>query len=167
LGPESISKNANAVLSLEVDWPKRLAIISLLVLFPLIIYRTKWSAWTKNVLSALSYILFMEAILLFYLPRVEQYTQHMAIEFFTEKSDERCYIENWGYKSYADLFYSKKQVDEKLPKPLDQALKEGLPLPLYIVTKVHRQEAFEEQYPEATLINKKGEFLFYVREAGQ
>lgn len=160
----TISESAKAILSLEVDWPKWLAVISLFAIAPLIIYGTKLSSANKKMASAISYILFIEGILFFYMPKVEQYTQGPAIEFYKEKQQVECYVENWGFKTYADLFYTRKMPEDKLGISLEQALQEGADLPLFIVTKVYRKERFEQEYPKATLLYQKGEFVFYERE---
>jgi len=49
-------------------------------------------------------VIFMASVML--APKIEQHTQDTAIDFFTSKSKENCYIFHTGYKSYAPYFYA-------------------------------------------------------------
>lgn len=44
-------------------------------------------------------------------PRVENYTQNAAIEFWKSKAGQHVYVETLGYKSYAHFFYAQTQPD--------------------------------------------------------
>ena len=46
------------------------------------------------------------------IPKVEQYTQHAAISFYTVCSRYNCYVETHGFKSYAYLFYSQRKQSD-------------------------------------------------------
>jgi hypothetical protein len=46
---------------------------------------------------------------LHFTPKVEAYSQRAAIEYFQSLADKDVYVHPLGYKSYAHLFYSKKQ----------------------------------------------------------
>ncbi len=45
-------------------------------------------------------------------PKVEQYSQGAAIEFYQALKGKDCYLETIGFKSYAYLFYSEKTPDK-------------------------------------------------------
>ena len=45
-------------------------------------------------------------VLLFILPKIEGFTQGPAIDFYISKQGEDCYIESYGFKSYAQYYYS-------------------------------------------------------------
>lgn len=57
------------------------------------------------------YILFCIAAINVFIPKIEQYTQHAAIEFYEAVADKDFYVETSGFKSYAYLFYSKKPAE--------------------------------------------------------
>ncbi|GAB4422702.1 MAG: phospholipid carrier-dependent glycosyltransferase [Bacteroidia bacterium] len=52
---------------------------------------------------------FVWLALAFYVGRIEAYSQRAAIEFFEARQGEDCYVATAGYKSYAQLFYTRKQ----------------------------------------------------------
>ncbi len=52
-------------------------------------------------------------------PRVEEFSQNAAIEFFEKYKNKDVYIETAGYKSYAHLFYSNKKPELNSPSMLN------------------------------------------------
>lgn len=58
------------------------------------------------------YVLFIMTTINVLIPKVEQYTQHAAIEFYKAVSDKNFYVETSGFKSYAYLFYSGKRPEQ-------------------------------------------------------
>ena len=107
---------------------------------------------------------FVWSTLIFYIARVEKFSQNAAIEFCKSKSNEVCYVDTYGYKSYAHLFYTKKTKPQN-PKYTDrQWLLEGeIDRTVYILTKVNRIKEFETKYPEFTQIGNQNGFYFYKR----
>ncbi len=118
------------------------------------------------VLIFVSSLLFVTLTLLFILPKVEAYSQNAALEFFESISGEDCYVDTWGYKSYAHLFYSKKpppgpgRTDRKellLTGPIDKKV--------YFSVKNYRAEEFQSTYPLFTRLYEKNGFVFFARES--
>ncbi|MCE3226621.1 MAG: glycosyltransferase family 39 protein [Bacteroidetes bacterium] len=122
-------------------------------------------------------------------PKVEQYTQHAAIEFYKACSRHDCYVETHGFKSYAYLFYSerkpshyanheqKKSVKEKLdqmeadghsrftsfPLAYGAWLKTGkIDKPAFIISKT-KDEKELEIYPELRKLYDENGYSFFVR----
>ncbi|MBA2612911.1 MAG: glycosyltransferase family 39 protein [Bacteroidetes bacterium] len=122
-------------------------------------------------------------------PKVEQYTQHAAIEFYKACSKHDCYIETHGFKSYAYLFYSNRTPKDYSNKEqirithdmLDIWEKQGMsrlvsfPLansywmenypvdkPAYIVTR-SEYEAELRLNPELKELYSKNGFCFFVK----
>ena len=98
------------------------------------------------------------------LPNVEKYSQGAAIEFFEQRQGEECYVETLGYKSYAQLFYTKKQ------KPVNQnsynlewLLTGAIDKPVYFVSKVDRIDRFS-QYTQLKELYRKNGFVFLKRD---
>ena len=97
-------------------------------------------------------------------PRIEQYSQNAAIEFYEDISTEDCYVQTWGYKSYAQYFYAKK------PKPQDDRsqdinwlLRGEVDKKVYIVTKIDRESKFTKENPHFSRLYDKNGFVFFVR----
>lgn len=58
------------------------------------------------------YVVFIVTTVNVLIPKIEQYTQHAAIEFYEAVADKNFYVETSGFKSYAYLFYSKKRPEQ-------------------------------------------------------
>lgn len=96
-------------------------------------------------------------------PKIEKYSQGAAIEFFEQRQGEDCYVDLLGYKSYAQLFYTKKQ------KPVNQSsynlewlLTGDIDKPVYFVSKVDRIDRFS-QYTQLKELYRKNGFVFLKR----
>ncbi len=114
--------------------------------------------------------IFVMLTLIFYINRVESYSQRAAIEFFQSRAGERCYLLTHGYKSYAHLFYgdvlpeSKPQIED--PQQWKEFLLHGeIARPVYIVTKIHKAAELTDSAPELKEIGRKNGFVFFKREA--
>jgi len=111
---------------------------------------------------------FVMLTLIFYINRVESYSQRAAIEFFKSKADERCYLLTHGYKSYAHLFYGDVPPEAKPHTEDPQAWKDYLlhgevDRPVYVVTKVHRVPELVAAEPQLKEIGRKNGFVFFER----
>jgi hypothetical protein len=122
-------------------------------------------------------------------PKIEQYSQQAAIEFYKTCAKETCYVETHGFKSYAYLFYSdRKQSDYVnadqvafINKQLDLMESEGysrimsfgvanqlwmehgrLDRPAYIVVKTKDEQELSKLDQLRKLYQKNG-FSFFVR----
>ncbi len=106
---------------------------------------------------------FVMLTLVFFIGRIEGYSQRAAIEFFESKAGEDCYIVTKGYKSYAHLFYaSKRPVTD--PRSFDQnwLLTGDVDKPVYFVTKIHKTVELEN-LQNLREIGRKNGFVFYRR----
>lgn len=105
------------------------------------------------------------------LPKVAEYTQMAAVEFFKAKAGEDCYLMVEGYKSYAHYFYGEV---EPFPYPEIPRDKRGdwlargeVDKPVYLVTRLDRvTEEFENVwFPKFKKLYEKNGFVFYLRES--
>jgi len=82
---------------------------------------------------------FLFVTLIFFVNRIEGYSQRAAIDFFKSKANEDCYITPYGYKSYGHLFYADKKIQENQDSYSKHWLLNGeIDKDLYIITKVHK-----------------------------
>jgi len=58
------------------------------------------------------YIVFIVSAINIFTPKIEQYSQEAAIEFYKAMGPKGFYIETAGFKSYAFLFYSGKKPEQ-------------------------------------------------------
>lgn len=58
------------------------------------------------------YLIFIITAINTFTPKIEQYSQHAAIEFYKAVGEKGFYVETSGFKSYAYLFYSGKRPEQ-------------------------------------------------------
>jgi len=116
-------------------------------------------------------ILFSGSLIFIYLtmvqivPRIEKYSQNAAIEFYKEHSDEDCYIETLGFKSYAHLFYAGKQpVDNKMSYDKMWLLGGDIDKQVYFVSKINKVDKYLSDYPYLEILYEKNGFVFLERK---
>jgi hypothetical protein len=123
--------------------------------------------YRKNTIAALYSLLVAFSILLpTYIwqvaPKIEQYSQGPAIEFYKTLQGQDCYVETFGFKSYAQYFYP-QQVQHTNPNTGNKEwlFKGDVDKPVYIVAKtIHEKECKQFPFEE---IGRKGGFIFYKR----
>ncbi len=126
-------------------------------------------------------------------PKIEAYSQRAAIDFYKSIKDKDCYVETYGFKSYAYLFYSNKQpgantrsllnyVEKRRKQDLlsgendpdlsfnrysmDWMMVEPIDKPAYIVCKVSSEENMKDYRKNFKLLYRKNGFSFYQRLPG-
>jgi 4-amino-4-deoxy-L-arabinose transferase-like glycosyltransferase len=123
-------------------------------------------------------------------PKVEQYSQGPAIEFYENLQGQDCYVETIGFKSYAYMFYTRRQPSHNSPAMLAyirrneiEMTKEGhaaafsfnllslgwmldekIDKPAYFVVKVNEAAQAQKDHPDLREIYRKGGFAFFKRE---
>jgi hypothetical protein len=95
-------------------------------------------------------------------PRIEQYSQAPAINFFKSLQDKEVYIETLGYKSYAQYFYGRtKPPSHENAKNIDWLLHGKIDKDAYFSLHVNNTKDHINSTME--LIGQKGGFVFYRR----
>lgn len=95
-------------------------------------------------------------------PRVEQYSQAPAIEFFETLQDKDVYIESLGYKSYAPYFYGRtKPPTHDKAQELEWLLNGDIDKDAYFSLHVNNVDGHIN--PKLKKIGEKGGFVFYKR----
>ncbi|MDZ7876371.1 MAG: glycosyltransferase family 39 protein [Saprospiraceae bacterium] len=107
---------------------------------------------------------FLNAILIVFINKIEGISQNAAIEFYESKINEDCYIQTHGFKSYAHLFYSQKRVPTNPNHNEGNWLKYGnVDKPTYFVTKFNSKPELDTVQTLRYLYDKNG-FVFYQRK---
>ena len=108
--------------------------------------------------------LFITTTLYFFIARIEGYSQRAAIEFYEARQGEACYVITKNFKSYAQLFYTRKPPVTD-PRAHDEAwlLHGPVDRPVYVVCKI---TSIDEVSAIHTLheISRKNGFVFFHRE---
>lgn len=111
--------------------------------------------------------IFVLLTLIFFIARIEGYSQRAAVEFFTEKAHEDCYLAVHGYKSYVHLFYGAPagpgQACFQDAACMERLLEGPIDKPVYIATKVHKVDELKKM-GNLREVSRKNGFVFFVRE---
>lgn len=95
--------------------------------------------------------LFVNIALIFFIGKIERYSQHAAVEFCESAEGAPIEIKTIGFKSYLPYFYAKKPVPDTTVAP--ETLKH-----LYILRADKRKKL--EELPELKIIYEKNGFIF-------
>jgi len=110
-------------------------------------------------------LIFIVLNILIITPKVEQYSQNALIEFCKERQSEDCYVETLGMKSYAHLFYTKKQVPQnKNSYDMDWLLTGQIDKPVYFILRNRSAARFMKIYPHLKFYREKNGYVFLKRE---
>ncbi len=108
---------------------------------------------------------FVMLTLIFFIKRIEGYSQRAAIEFFEKQAGKDAYCTTHAYKSYAQYFYARKQPLEN-PEAYDQnwLLNGPVDKDVYIATKNYRAWELRDR-DDLELLGEKNGFVFFLRRA--
>ncbi len=111
--------------------------------------------------------LFVFAGLIFFIGRVEMYSQNAEIEFCKSLQGKDCYVVTSNFKSYAQYFYAKVQPPDN-PKYTDLKwlIYEDVDKDVYIVGKKPVEEHWRTVWTVRELGGKNG-YVFFKREASK
>ena len=108
--------------------------------------------------------LFVTITLFFFINNIEGYSQRAAIDFYEQRQGEKCYVVPKGHRSYAQLFYTRKQPVTD-PRAFEEPwlLHGDIDRPVYVVCKItHVGEV--DTIPTLTELYRKNGFVFFKRD---
>lgn len=140
-----------------------LFLLGLLIVFASLMRRDKQRAFITLFGGT---AVFVMLTLVFFIKRIEGYSQRASVDFFTEKRAEDAHYLVTGYKSYVHLFYARPQ-EEGVACFKDEACTEKMlygtvDKPVYVVTKVHKAQEHRDN-PKLEVIAEKNGFVFFKR----
>ncbi len=140
------------------------AILLILVVLSALQLRKSFAPNAVYVLFVLS-MLIINIAMVVYTPRIERYSQGAMVDFFIDKSDEDCYTDVAGYKSYAHLFYGARTAEDvNNPIFLQWLANQGLDL--QELTAIESRNAYGRWLLTGN-IDKPAYFVTNIRKAGQ
>ncbi len=151
-----------------------------------------WYAYKNRAQQALLFLFFSSTLVInvatiSLTPRIERYSQGAMVDFLMDKSDEDCYTDIAGFKSYAHLFYGERKYDDvhnpvftawlKNQKPdtenitaieyrqlYSRWLVEGdIDKPVYLITNA-RKKHYLDMHNDLEMIGNENGFYFYLRK---
>jgi len=152
---------ARGNLEAEVVWSFLDFSVALLFALSLILYFSKKTPlWIPLISNALSVAL----LLILFVPKIEAYSQRSAIEFYKEQQGKDVYVAPLGYKSYAHLFYTAKQIPtDSLHHDVNWLTSGKADRPTRFISKVQHEETFISS-GKLKVIGRKNGFVFYERK---
>jgi 4-amino-4-deoxy-L-arabinose transferase-like glycosyltransferase len=160
-------KDPFAVANLRADvlWQGWEFLIGVVGLIALVYFLLRFNSNRRRALYALlaANVLVLNLVAVIYLPKIEQYSQGAAIEFYESKQNEDCYITTIGFKSYADMYYARKKPTSDPSHDDVWLLNAEVKKPVYVVSKITKKEKIRLHYPMLELIGEKNGFTFYKR----
>ncbi|HXH17668.1 MAG TPA: glycosyltransferase family 39 protein [Chitinophagales bacterium] len=157
---------AKASLEANVSWHGSLIAIGVtymaLVIASVAVMRRRLQAGTILMFAGTG--IFIQALMIFFVPRIEQYTQRAAVDFYKSLQGKDVYVYPLGFKSYAHLFYSQKKPPAQSEyKNTDLLLNSALDKPAYFVSRTDRAQRYRS-LPQLEEIGRKNGFVFFKRK---
>lgn len=159
---------AQGNLQADINWTGWEVIPGLFLLGLLILFNHSMKRERKRAFIVLlgGTALFIMLTLVFFIKRIEGYSQRAAVTFFEERANEDAHYLVTGYKSYVHLFYARPQeAGEACFKDAEcrEILLYGpIEKPVYLVTKVHKADEHHNN-PNLELLEEKNGFVFFRR----
>jgi 4-amino-4-deoxy-L-arabinose transferase-like glycosyltransferase len=159
---------ALANLQAEVNWGTTLMLPGIIFLIIVIwgyVLMRKDQLQKAIIVVLLACVGSMQVLLTLFAPRIEQYSQRAAIDFYKSIRDEQAFIATVGYKSYAHYFYAEVGKENGvIAKNADWILGNQLNRPAYLVSKITEKDRMLQQYPLLTVLYEKNGFVFYKKQ---
>ncbi len=131
-----------------------------------IVFRTNYTR--KIIAIFVLSLIFTNLSMSIIVPKIEAYSQNAALEFYEKHQNEDAYIETYNFKSYAHLFYSKKQKAlSRTAESKYQLLTSENDKTCYFIMKITSEKEFSQNYPTFTKLYDKNGFSFFVKEKGK
>jgi len=112
--------------------------------------------------TALCLFIYLKAVV----PKIEEYSQGPAIEFYQSLQGKKVYVTTFGFKSYAQYFYFRKQPGDPPQSHSDDWLQKGnIDRPAYFAAKSTSMHDVEN-ISGMKFLYQKGGYAFYEREPG-
>jgi len=170
LAPYVEDSFARGNMEADVHWTGFEGAIGLLMIVALVLgirhlSRRNFSAAARTLFVGTAVVVFFASAII--VPKVERYSQGAAIDFFIARQGEDCYVHTLGYKSYGQLFYTRKEKPAN-PNSYDEQwlLTGAIDKPVYFVTKIDRIQHWEDpaKYPGLHELYRKNGFVFLKRD---
>lgn len=158
---------ARANLAAQVEWTGWEKVPGVLLLLAAVVFAARAGKSIRRSLVVL-FLLSLLAInltIVLITPKVEPYSQGAAIEFYKSKQAEAAIVEPLRFKSYAHLFYTKRQP--QFTRSLADSIRQfnsHPDIPVYYVGKIQNRAENEQDMPYLQKLYEKNGFVFYRRK---
>lgn len=145
-------------------WDCTIGVFLILAIITCIIFASRKQLKKSVITIFLATLITTNMTLIFSAPKIEQYTQQAAIDFYQGLSGKDVYVTTLGFKSFAQYFYSNEEP-WKGPHCTDNSwlLTGAIDKPAYFVSKINKVQEYEKQYPQLKELYRKNGFVFLER----
>ena len=107
--------------------------------------------------------IFITLSLIFFINKIEGYSQNAVIEFYKSLEGKDVYVKNVGFKSYAPLFYTAKPDGLRKENRSYRWLTEGeIDREVYFITKINNDGGLRK-FEDIEEVERKNGFVFFKR----
>ncbi len=145
-------------------WESLIGLIFILglILFLVLLKRRKTLAYP---LLFINVTLMTYLVILFFVPRIEGYSQNALVEFCKDRQNEDCYVSTLGMKSYAHLFYTKRQEPSREESREKGWLIDGkTDKPVYFILRNKTVSGYLDRYKQLEVYYEKNGYVFLKRD---
>ena len=97
-------------------------------------------------------------------PKIEEYVQGTVVRFYQSKQGQNVYAEPIGYKSYAQLFYFRKQPPVNPQTKQETYLIDGpVDKPTYLITKITSANGYRTN-PNLRVVKEENGYVIFQRK---
>ncbi len=121
--------------------------------------------WSGMLILHLVVLVFVFVSISLFSPRIEAYSQRVAIKFYKSIRGQDVYVNTLGFKSYSHLFYFDKQPTEE-DDSIERLMTDQLDRDAYFVMQINKKDMYLERYPELEVLLEKDGYLITVKRAG-
>lgn len=110
-------------------------------------------------------LVYVQLIAVLFVPRIEKYTQHAAIEFLKSLQGKEVYVETYGYKSYAQYYYA--MSSPPVAGEVGDAaflLEEKVSRPVYVICRIYSLDDLMKYHgTKVKELYRKNGFVFFEK----
>ncbi|WP_375447660.1 ArnT family glycosyltransferase [uncultured Fibrella sp.] len=118
------------------------------------------SVWALFMSTAVCLWLYLSVVV----PKIEEYVQGTVVRFYESKQGKNAYAEPIGYKSYAQLFYFRKQPPvNPLTKQETYLINGPVDKPTYLITKITSANDYRAN-PNLRVVNEENGYVIFERK---
>jgi hypothetical protein len=118
------------------------------------------AVWALFMATAVCLWLYLSLVV----PKIEEYVQGTVVRFYESKQGQNVYAEPIGYKSYAQLFYFRKQPPvNPLTKQEAYLLDGPVDKPTFLITKITEADRFRAN-PNLRLVQEENGYVMFERK---
>jgi hypothetical protein len=155
---------AVANLAADIQWTGWEVLVALVLVIGILAFFLIKKPLARVVSLFVASMIFTFLTMTVFTGKIEGYAQRAALDFYRQHSEEDCYINTLGFKSYAHLYYGEKQPqDNPLSYDKEWLLNGDIDKPAYFVYKMTKKEEYSRIYPRLTILYEKNGFIFAAR----